>query len=162
MTGRRKKLPMNTAIAHNSKASLLLSLIKRTSLGRGFLLMALAATIAWFALLGPAHAQDGDELNGNTAEGADALSTYLMTASSAEGNTAIGYVALTSDTTGNFNTATGSTTLDNNTTGNFNTATGANALEFNTTASANTAVGDSALRFNTTGPLQYSHRLSSS
>ena len=45
------------------------------------------------------------------------------------GNTASGYWALSSNTTGNCNTASGATALNRNTTGNDNTASGYFALE---------------------------------
>jgi hypothetical protein len=67
------------------------------------------------------------------------------------GNTASGADALSSSTIGFENTATGSAALGDNTTGSRNTATGAGALFVNTTGSNNTATGDSALFFNTTG-----------
>src|SRR6516225_307625 len=48
-------------------------------------------------------------------------------------NTAVGFDALLSNTTGNGNTAIGSSALVSNTSGNANTATGSNALFENTT-----------------------------
>jgi uncharacterized protein (TIGR02145 family) len=66
-------------------------------------------------------------------------------------NSAIGNVALNSNTTGSGNTATGYRTLSNTTTGSNNTATGSEALSANSTGSSNTATGQSALRDNTTG-----------
>jgi trimeric autotransporter adhesin len=66
-------------------------------------------------------------------------------------NTANGYNALFSNTTGTENTATGRGTLVINTTGNFNTANGALALYNNTEGEGNTAIGDRALFSNTTG-----------
>jgi hypothetical protein len=111
----------------------------------------LTLALGWFALSQPALAQDGDEGRSNTAEGAGALHTYITTASSATDNTAIGFDALFSDTTGNGNTATGQDALFKNTTGGFNTATGIAALQNNTTASDNTADGTFALTNNTTG-----------
>ena len=117
--------------------------------GRGFLLVALA--LAWFALSHTVKAQDGDEGNGNTAEGLGALGTYISTASSASFDTAIGHNALFNDTTGSNNTATGAQALNSNTTGGGNTATGLSALFNNTTGSSNTATGAFALELNTTG-----------
>ena len=66
-------------------------------------------------------------------------------------NTAIGNVALNSNTTGSGNTATGNRALINTTTGSNNTATGSEALSANTTGSDNTSFGRSALLLNTTG-----------
>jgi hypothetical protein len=66
-------------------------------------------------------------------------------------NTAIGYTALYTNTTGVRNTAIGYTALYTNTTGIRNTAIGYNALYSTTTGSRNTAVGNAALYSNTTG-----------
>jgi hypothetical protein len=66
-------------------------------------------------------------------------------------NTAIGGVALSSNTLGIWNTAIGDSALYYNTTGSFNTANGAKALYSNSTGNSNTATGDSALSTNTTG-----------
>jgi len=66
-------------------------------------------------------------------------------------NTASGYLALNSNTTGSANTASGRQALYLNTTGSFNTASGRQALFSNTTGSANTASGLQALYLNTTG-----------
>ncbi len=67
------------------------------------------------------------------------------------GNTAIGYQALYSDTSGSANTATGMQALNSNTTGLYNTATGWDALRFSSTGWDNTATGTSAMFHNTTG-----------
>src|SRR4029077_9347574 len=85
--------------------------------------------------------------SGNTAVGSLALSSNTT----AGDNTAMGSSALVSNTTGNSNTATGAFALEHNTTGNFNTATGLAALEGNTTGTSNTADGIAALSSNTTG-----------
>ena len=66
-------------------------------------------------------------------------------------NTAIGYQALASNSTGRDNTATGLSALSNNTTGNYNTATGWNALSANDSGSFNTAIGELSLFLNITG-----------
>ena len=66
-------------------------------------------------------------------------------------NTAFGFQALESNTTGVENTAAGVDDLNANTTGNNSTAIGAFALDLNTTGSGNTAHGVSALFNNTTG-----------
>src|SRR4029078_3051964 len=65
-------------------------------------------------------------------------------------NTAVGYAALLSNTTGDTNTAVGSFALNSNDTGVFNTAIGYQALLINT-GIANTASGYGALVNNTTG-----------
>jgi hypothetical protein len=76
----------------------------------------------------------------NTAVGSNAL-----VFNDADGNTAIGAVALVSNTTGDSNTATGEGALETNTTGSDNTAVGDLALESNTTGFHNTAIGFQAL-----------------
>src|SRR5437870_2802042 len=65
-------------------------------------------------------------------------------------NTAIGYSALLSNTTGNYNTASGVGALFSNTIGVINTASGDYALYSNTTGNNNTASGVGALFSNTT------------
>ena len=66
-------------------------------------------------------------------------------------NTAIGYAALQSDTTGANNTAVGAACLQDNTTGVNNTGVGSGTLQDNTTGNNNTGVGQQALFQNTTG-----------
>jgi hypothetical protein len=66
-------------------------------------------------------------------------------------NTAVGYLTLSNNTTGNGNTAVGKRALINNTTANYNTAIGAESLFSNTTGSNNTGVGYYSLFGNTTG-----------
>jgi hypothetical protein len=68
-----------------------------------------------------------------------------------QGNTAIGWSALSSDGLGWENTANGAFVLFSNTTGLDNTASGFEALRLNTTGSSNTASGGYALAANTTG-----------
>src|SRR4051794_33617257 len=88
---------------------------------------------AWIALcvsLSPAAwavnpAPDGGYAGGNTAEGTDALFSLQAGAPS---NTAVGYRALYSDTSGYSNTAVGSGALQDNTGGLSNTAVGVLAL----------------------------------
>jgi len=100
-----------------------------------------------FALLPLARASVvGPPQNGNTADGFDALRSLTTGVL----NTAIGRNALLSNTTGSINTATGGSALLSNTTGNFNTATGRGALFSNTTGSGNTATGFFSLFNNTT------------
>lgn len=66
-------------------------------------------------------------------------------------NTASGYQALNSNTTGSSNTANGSQALYANTTGTGNTAIGRSALQTASTGVDNTALGYNALIGNTTG-----------
>src|SRR5271168_3229116 len=73
---------------------------------------------------------------------------YYNTASD---NTASGYQALYTNTTGNDNVATGSGALYSNSTGADNAANGFQALYANTTGVNNTAFGSLALYSNTTG-----------
>jgi hypothetical protein len=82
----------------------------------------------------------------NTASGYQAL--YSNTTGPA--NTASGYLSLYSNTTGNGNTASGICALVYNTTGNYNTASGVSALYSNTTGTSNNASGYQALYYNTT------------
>ena len=100
-----------------------------------------------FAIVQNTHAADGGLGNGNTAEGYGALES-LTTGGQ---NTAIGADALLQNTTGNTNTASGFWALKINTTGDANTASGQYALVNNTTGSNNVADGKSALRDNTSG-----------
>jgi hypothetical protein len=93
-------------------------------------------------------APDGGYPNQNTAEGENAL--FSLTGGLG-GNTAIGFQALFSNTTGPHNTATGDAALYSNTTGIGNTATGYISLYSNTTGRANSAYGSQTLRDNTTG-----------
>ncbi|MDD5511938.1 MAG: hypothetical protein PHI12_14195, partial [Dehalococcoidales bacterium] len=65
-------------------------------------------------------------------------------------NTAIGYQALYSNTTGYNNTALGTSALYSNTAGYDNIALGTSALESNTAGGSNIALGTSALYSNTT------------
>jgi len=105
---------------------------------------------------------DGGYDGGNTAEGQNTLFSLTNGAY----NTAVGFLSLKSNATGNFNTglgagalflntadsntAIGAGALLNNITGADNTADGAFAL-FSNTATGNTAIGSRALLNNTTG-----------
>lgn len=84
--------------------------------------------------------------SGETAFGYQALGASIGTQ-----NTAIGFWALRSNTTGFANIAIGAGTLDQNTTGHHNTANGAFSLSRNIEGIDNTATGTSALFSNTTG-----------
>src|SRR5205814_1700938 len=125
------------------------SLLTILHLRRGFLLIPLV--LAWFALSPTARAvlpaPDGGYPNNNTAEGFNAL--FSLT--TGYNNTANGANALSNNTTGYNNTANGVGALSSNDTGDRNTATGFNALRSNTKGSVNTATGFSALYSNTTG-----------
>jgi len=97
-----------------------------------------------------ARGQDGtvgSPNNGNTAEGFMALHSLTT----GFNNTAVGNSALLFDTDGRANTAVGAGAMQSNTTGLRNTATGAFALSSNTTGFRNTASGHIALDANTTG-----------
>ncbi len=91
-------------------------------------------------------APDGGYPGGNTAEGFDAL----LSQTSGLYNTAIGAFSNLSLTTGSLNTGVGAGTLLTNT-ADSNTATGAGALFSNTTGADNTANGAFALFSNTSG-----------
>ena len=83
----------------------------------------------------------------NTAIGNLALNSNTT----GPGNIAIGSSALELNATGGANTAAGLYSLQNNTSGSFYTAYGGNSLQSNTTGSNNTAVGYGSLIGNTTG-----------
>src|SRR5665213_773349 len=86
----------------------------------------------------------------NTAMGTDALHSLARLGAN---NTASGYEALYSNTTGGNNTASGSQALLQNEDGSQNTAFGAYALEVNTSGNYNTASGAYARTANTSGSL---------
>src|ERR1700720_3699011 len=108
---------MNNLIELKTTIPAIRNSVSRAALRCGVLLVMLTLALGWVALSQAAQAQDGDEGRGNTAEGGGALHTYITTASSAAGDTAIGFHALFSDTTGFNNTATGVDALFSNTTG---------------------------------------------
>jgi hypothetical protein len=66
-------------------------------------------------------------------------------------NTAIGYTALTNNSSGYMNTAVGTNSMASNTIGGNNTAVGSNALLSNSEGSVNVAIGGLALEKNTYG-----------
>ena len=81
---------------------------------------------------------------------ADSTNVFLgpnagNTTMTGDGNTGVGYAALSSNTTGNSNTALGAGALANNSSGSDNTALGDGALGGNTSGSFNTAIGVGAL-----------------
>ena len=108
----------------------------------------IALALVCFAFLPTAQAvcQEGCLNLNNTVLGEDALLN-----NSATDNTAVGFQALTRNTTGGGNTALGYLVLPYNTTGHDNTATGFSALQQNTIGSENTADGYDTLLSNTTG-----------
>jgi len=77
-----------------------------------------------------------------------AVGDQTLAHNTAQGNTATGFKALNSNTTGDRNTANGDVALYENISGFYNTAIGAGALFSNITADSNTAVGYSALSLN--------------
>jgi hypothetical protein len=94
------------------------------------------------------------------ATGAVDLGAYNLTvngisigkgAGSGTFNTAIGYVALSQNTTGQSNSAFGAYSLNNNSIGIYNSALGLSSLILNTTGSSNVAIGTNSLHDNTTG-----------
>jgi hypothetical protein len=128
-----------------------------------FLLIPLA--LACFALAPQARAacQEGCLTNQNTVLGDDALlnggfqntaigfNALSSNTTGGNNNTGIGYKALVSNTSGISNTAIGYEAMFDNTTGSFNTALGLYALLQNTIGEENTAIGIDALFNNTTG-----------
>jgi trimeric autotransporter adhesin len=97
----------------------------------------------------PAPSPDGNYPGGNTAEGQNALQN--VNTGVGINNTAVGFNALTSDTTGAFNVAIGSGALQSNIDGFQNMAIGAEALANNITGNFNMAIGFRALFMNTGG-----------
>jgi len=86
------------------------------------------------------------ELAGNFTMGSTATEIYHGSK-----NSALGYVALRSNTTGYRNSALGSYALYSNTTGSYNSALGYAALNANTSGYRNSAFGSEALYANTSG-----------
>lgn len=85
--------------------------------------------------------------NRNTAIGFNALHSTTT----GQSNTAVGVFSLYANTSGSFNSAIGDYSLETNTTGSYNSAVGYDALHSNTTGTNNTAVGFRSLHSNTTG-----------
>jgi hypothetical protein len=117
-----------------------------TGLAIAGLVLMVGVTPSWGQ--GPSWNPTASDANENTAGGTGALQSVGSGGSS---NTAFGFHALFSNTTGDSNTASGIFALESNTTGSVNTASGYSALLSNTTGPANTASGYSALQNNTTG-----------
>jgi len=121
------------------------------------LCQSLLLTLGALALAGTASAQvpagtwtgnDTSDVNFNTGMGYGALGGPAPSNGGCC-NTASGYAALYSNTTGVSNTASGYFALKYNTTGSYNAASGESALYSNTTADYNTASGVNALYSNT-------------
>ena len=110
-------------------------------------LFVVSLVFACFALSPQARAvcQEGCLTPQSTALGEDALRNTGVA------NTAIGFEALFSNTSGTYNTGVGAFALQFNTSGFENTAIGYGALPYNTSGQYNTASGRSALYANTTG-----------
>src|SRR5262245_62990457 len=104
----------------------------------------IAVSFAYFGLsptvkaLLPAPTPDGAYPGGNTAEGTNAL--HDVNTAVGINNTAVGFNALTNDTTGAYNVAIGSGALQSNTTGFQNMAVGAEALANNNIGNFNMAI----------------------
>jgi hypothetical protein len=96
----------------------------------------------------------------------DSGGTELMRVDSKGENTAVGFEALSANTTGDGNTALGRRALRANTTGHYNTALGRRALISNIGGGSNTALGYFALAsnytFNTTTGLGYDAQVTGS
>ncbi len=94
-----------------------------------------------------------DATNQNTAVGPTAFPTNVIQTGPPAGqnDTALGYHALTSNTSGGNNTALGNAALNTNSTGYANTAVGSDALYGNTIGVDNVAMGYEAMFGNTTG-----------
>ena len=111
--------------------------INRSPLRCGF--FTLAIVLCWFALSPPLKAVDCPTecgSGGNTALGFNALDSVTTGIN----NAAVGANALTDDTTGAYNVAVGSGALQSNTTGFQNMAIGAEALANNITATSTWAL----------------------
>ena len=123
--------------------------INRSPLRSVFFTLAIA--LCCFALSPSLKAQcpSGCGPGGNTALGVNTLGSVNPPGGGIN-NTAVGFNALTSDTTGQYNVAIGSGALQNNTIGDFNMAIGTEALQQNT-ANFNLAIGFRVLFMNTTG-----------
>jgi Chaperone of endosialidase len=126
------------AAVHGILDGTTLSKYRRTVLNKTFLVM-MTGLFSFVSSEAGSPPPDGDNANGNTAEGTQAL--FSNTTGNA--NTATGVGALYKNTTGTGNTATGMAALGSNTTGFANTAIGARAL-LSATGNYNVALGDSA------------------
>src|SRR3990167_2715587 len=96
--------------------------------------------------LGGALLAYASSTNFATIFGLGAGGTNATTSATEKSITAVGYHALSANTTGTSNTAVGDSALASNTTGGFNSAVGPSALLSNTTGQGNTAVSYQADR----------------
>ena len=125
---------------------------------------AIANSIALFnsttgKLIKDSSASDGLIYGLTVGRGSGAIASNMAVGVSALGggsqtgiqNTAVGYQALSANTSGGYNTAFGFTAMRDNTTGEQNAAFGREALQLNISGIYNTACGMSALRVNLTG-----------
>ena len=147
------------------KSHLLRNLRSRLSQAHSFLLIPLMCAGACLAVSPQARAACVDNcagtitFHGDTAGmlGSDstAIGYFALSNNTASGiqNTAVGSLALTSNTVGYNNTAVGKTALQSNTTAIDGVAVGVAALQLNTTGNFNVGVGLSALTQNTSGTL---------
>jgi hypothetical protein len=126
------------AAVHGILDGTMLSKYRRTVLNKTFLVM-MAGLFSFVSSEAGIPPPDRGNANGNTAEGTQALSSNTT----GNANTATGVGALYKNTTGTGNTATGMAALGSNATGIANTAIGARAL-LSATGNYNVALGDSA------------------
>jgi hypothetical protein len=114
----------------------------------------LVATGVLLCMAGSAQSQPPDvvpsDSGQNTAMGTGALRN-LPAPSGEQGNTAAGYAALFSDTTGGANTAVGANSLFYNTVGHYNAAFGRYTLYANVSGDSNVGLGEEALFYNVSG-----------
>jgi endosialidase-like protein len=152
----------------NNKMKTLIRSLNRSPLRGGCFTLSIAlCCVAFSPVLKAADCPtfcDGG-VGGNTALGNNALDS-VNSGGGGINNTAVGFNALTANTTGFYNVAVGSGALQSNTTGTFNMAIGAEALKANnsnfnlaigfrtlfqnTSGNHNTGIGAAALRNNTT------------
>src|SRR5207253_3828412 len=118
---------------------------------RGAFVIVFATLAFWADAFALDPAPGGGYPNHVTALGEDAL--FLSPIPPYSDNTALGYQAMYSNSTGQENTAVGSLALHDNTTGGANVAVGLQALANNTTGGSNVGIGQNALVANTTGNL---------
>jgi hypothetical protein len=104
-------------------------------------------TAVGFKALNLDNVNSGNISNYNSAFGYGAL----MSNTTGQHNVAMGYASMINNIDGIYNTCVGNSTLYNNTNGSINTAVGFGALANNTIANYNTAIGAGALLSNTTG-----------
>jgi hypothetical protein len=143
----------NVAIGYSAlTSSTVNSTAPNTAIGMEAMQWATTATnntaIGFVAMQGTsAHPMTGAGYN--VAIGDSALNAITT---GADDNTAIGYKALYSNTSGSNNTALGHEALYDNTSGGANVAIGYSALNQNTTGGGSTAIGDDVLFYATGSP----------